>query len=210
MRTLFLYLLICSVCLGEELEDPFVIDRKEWAKEICTSNEYGPKRDFVLKWDHNPTVSIFNDGCSKAYNQFIKNTIYLLNHKLRNSGFQWKFVEDDCINADITIKNIKGTEFENFEGYCRLDHRDKKLITAEVFLNYEKDFIIIEHAVHEEIMHTTGILNDSCLNANSIFWAGYEITNVAKEDFELVEFFYKHFESGMDEKTAFEIIEKYF
>ena len=229
MRTLFLYLLICSVCLGEEsvfIEDLFAeifaeeqLEKKEWAKEIVASNEYGKERNYVFMWGKLPTVSIFNDGCSPGQKRCIKRNINILNHrlKLKGSFFAWKVIEDDNENADILIKNLeKNKEFigryanpDELDGYCHLWDKNGRLYRGEVFLRYDIRYDNFEHIMYEEVMHTSGILNDS-YRQKSIFFAGNEWTKVADYDIYLIKFFYEHFKPGMNEKTAFEIIDEKF
>lgn len=230
MKTLFLYFLLCSVCLGEESvfleEDPFAelfaeeqLEKKKWAKEIVASSEYGKERNYVFMWDKLPTVSIFNDGCSPWQKNFIKEKISILNHylKLKGSFFAWKVIEDDNENADIKIKNLeKNKEFigrhtnpDELNGYCHLWDKNGRLYRGEVFLRYKLRYEDFEHIICEEVMHTTGILNDS-YRKKSIFFAGNESYSVSNDDFYLIKFFYDYFRPGMNEKTAFEIIDERF
>lgn len=184
-------------------------DIERWAKEISLGPEFGGDGNSVSKWTRSPTLSVFGATVSQLH--AVYSSVANINEALAETKIkEIKLLTPENSRASIKVYLLRSDEMpfmaeeigfpyhEGNDGYFWAYWRRNAINRAYVFLASDKlSGPDLRHFALEEITQTLGLMSDSQIFDESIFFSGrsrsQELTRLDKE---LIKFFYNHLDHG--------------
>jgi hypothetical protein len=203
-------------CSGSDLESAG--DRtKQWAEEIALGTEFGGKSAVVTRWTRPVRVSVMSGTATTDLDELLS----LLNSLLMSTETLVQRAPDSDPSAELEVyitplatfdQIARAHEFRNVPGNHGLFYifwnEEYSLRKAYVLLASDKlTERSMRHFMLEEVTQSFGLMNDSSIYRDSIFYAngrdGGETQALSRRDMQLVKFLYKHMNPG-DDSVAFD------
>lgn len=183
---------------------------KRWAERVTLGPEFGGEGEICARWTRSPTISVIR---TSAEGQALLHELLPLLSSLI-APLSIRQVEDGDEDASIEVYFTERQSFEDIAATKHFNYVDGNSGYVHAFWNrsheIHKAVVLLatdqlrgshlRHFTFEEVTQSLGVINDSPLFADSIFFAsgadGGNATTLSPLDRELVRFFYTHVSPG--------------
>lgn len=195
---------------GPRAAGPDIATIKRWAQRVTLGPEFGGEGEICARWTQSPTLSVIR---TSAEGQALLGELLPVLSSLI-APLSIRQVEDGDEEANIEVYFTERQSFEDIAATKNFNYVDGNSGYVHTFWNrgheIHKAIVLLatdqlhgshlRHFTFEEVTQSLGVINDSPLFADSIFFAsgadGGNATTLSPLDRELVRFFYTHVSPG--------------
>ena len=180
---------------------------------IAFGSEHGSRDQRIKKWQKNIRLKIDKNLTIKD-KEVIKKVVYELN-ELLNHSIKIELTTSNQYNSELIITDNKFFKTHiphsnpNANGYVSVWYNNKNVINkSKILISSQLKNKRKEHVIREELTQSLGILKDSYLYKNSIFYQGHSNkTRFSKEDKNVIKTLYnRDILPGMNREEALHVI----
>lgn len=189
---------------------PDITTVKRWVQRVTLGPEFGGEGEICSRWVHSPTLSVVQTSAEGQV--LLGELLPLLNSLIAPLSIEQ--IENGDETADIEVYFTERAAFEGIAETKSFHYVDGNAGYVYTFWNREHEIYkaivllatdqlrgsSLRHFTFEEVTQSLGVLNDSPLFSDSIFFSsgadGGSAATLSPLDRELVRFFYTHVSPG--------------